>query len=138
MLRPAPDSAYEGLPTKLPTNKLPLYRDVGLAMEMHKITNPTCNPVKMVTDCIMQVYDKASIPTLAYLTVLNKVSNLETLKKGRLRQLVVDKRTGTTITTGKFRNKSKNGKVKVQLQDVLYKLFPVADEQSIPEIELEF
>ena len=100
MLRPTPDSAYEGLPTKLPTNKLPLYRDVGLAMEMHKITNTTCNPVKMVTDCIMQVYDKASIPTLAYLTVLNKVSNLETLKKGRLIQLVVDKRTGTTITTG--------------------------------------
>ena len=90
-LRPVPDSAYEGLPSDLPTTKLPHYRDVGLAMEFYKITNSTCNHIKMVTDMILQVYDKASIPTLAYDTVFNKVSNLEALKKVRLKELGFNK-----------------------------------------------
>ena len=137
-LRPVPDSAYAGLRSDLPTTKLPLYRDVGLAMEFYKITNSTCNPIKMVTDMILQVYDKASIPTLAYDTVFNKVSNLEALKKVRLKELVFNKTRKTANNSGKFRNKSKNGKVKVKLQDVLDKLFPAADEKNIPEIEKEF
>ena len=107
-------------------------------MEMCKITNPTCNHIKIVTDIIIKVYEKASIPTLAYATVYNKVLNLETMKKLRLKQLVFHKKRGTALTQGKFRKKSKNGKVKVLLQDVLNNLFPVADEQNIPEIEREF
>ena len=137
-LRPVPDLAYEGLPAELPTKQLPLYKDVGLAIEMFKATNPTCNPTKLVTDNIIQVYEKASIPTLAYATVYNKVKNLEAMKNVRMKQLVFDKRRGAVITQGKFRKKSKNGKVKVQLQDVLNKLFPVADENNIPDIEREF
>ena len=136
-LRPVPDSAYEGHPAELPTKQLPLYKDVGLAIEMFKLTNPTSNPTKLVTDNILKVYEKASIPTLAYDTVYNKVKNLEAMKKVRLHQLVVDKRSGKCVQ-GKFRKKSKNGKVKVQLQDVLDQLFPVADVDNIPEIEKEF
>jgi hypothetical protein len=33
-LRPVTDSAYEGHPAEFPTTKLPLYKDVGLAMEI--------------------------------------------------------------------------------------------------------
>jgi hypothetical protein len=137
MLRPVPDSAYEGLPAELPTKYLPLYKDVGLAIEMSKLSNPNCNPTKLVTDNIIKIYEKASIPTLAYDTVYNKAKNLEVMKKVRLHQLVFDKRRGTASNQGKFTKKSKNGKVKDQLQDVLGKLFPVADVENIPEIERE-
>ena len=104
-LRPVPDSAYEGLPSDLPITKLPLYRDVGLAMELYKVNNSTSNPIKMVTDMILQVYDKASIPTLAYDTVFNKVSHLVALKKVRLKELVFNKTRKTANNSGKFRQK---------------------------------
>ena len=38
----------------------------------------------------------------------------------------------------KFRQKSKNGKVKVKLPEILDKLFMVADRSKVPKEELEF
>ena len=60
------------------------------------------------------------------------------MKKERLKDMQFDKKLGHSRVKGKFRKKSKNGKVKAKLVDLLDNLFPAADENNIPPIEKAF
>ena len=133
------DSAYEGPIRPLPENSLPTFKDVGLAVEFHKYSNmsESCAISQVVKD-IESVYDHASIPIHDLKYIRNKVKNINVLRKKRLKEMVINKKKEKPIVIGKFKKKHKNGKDKVKLQEVLNKLFLVANEDNIPNIEKEF
>ena len=131
------DPAFEGFPRHLPPFQLPTYQDIGLALEEY-YREKVEKPELAVTHDIMVLYEKASIPTITKGKIYLKVKNVKQLKLQKLKDLTIDKKSGKVKCQGKVRRKSKNGKVRTKLGDVLYKLFPVADENNIPEREKEF
>ena len=94
-LRPVVDPAYGGVPAVLPSNQLPTYREVGLAMEECQINDTTSNPVKKVTESILKVYEKASIPTYPVQTVYKKMLNLKAMKIARMKEIETEKIRGS-------------------------------------------
>ena len=84
------------------------------------------------------MYERASIPTINKKKIYQKVQKLVELKKSRVKEFQEDKRRGSATVVGKWRQKSKNGKMKVRLQDVLCAYFPVAHEKNVPPLEKEF
>ena len=135
--RKVEDPAYLGLPKPLPMNQLPLNKDVGLAYEEY-LFNDEEYPIHKVTDNIIEIYKRASIPTIHKKKIHNKVQNLIQMKKQKLKDLREDPRRGHASNIGKFRKKCKNGKVKAKLEDVLNNIFAAADEANIPPLELSF
>ena len=138
-LRPR-SPAYEGFLKPIPIAQLPTYRDVGLAVEYFKHTDGVKEQaaVDQVIKDIVRVYEIASIPTICRREIKKKMGQLLRLKREKLSELKFDKRRSASRVQGKRRKKSKNGKTKSKLSDVLSCLFNIADEARIPAVELSF
>ena len=100
------DPAYLGYPRPLPMNQLPLHKDVGLAHEEY-LMNDEKFPIHRVTDDIVEVYNRASIPKINKKKIFNKVQNLIQMKTQKLKDMREDQRRGHAANIGKFQKKSK-------------------------------
>ena len=69
-------------PRNLPADQLPTWSDVGLALDKKTNTENVSitEAVKLVTQEIINIYDKASIPTTSYWKVYEKVQRVVKLK----------------------------------------------------------
>jgi len=140
-LRSGPDKVF-GIGRPLPINKLPLYKEVGSALvyeaEEEKMKNDkkyidTNDATGKVTEKVLEVYRNANIPTLSKAMVRKRVMKLLQMRNKSLNE----KAKGQTGEDRK-RRKKKNGKVKQKFEDVKEKLFDVADDKKVPELEKEF
>ena len=138
-LRPEVDQAYGEAPRLMVENKLPLYRDAGLEVEYRKKVEGTTETeaVKLVTERIEFIQQKASIPTKPRPKIKLEVEKVVRLRKERMKVVTIDKRTGKLRDQGKWRQKKKNNKkTKMKLSDIENKLINVA--LFVPEIEKAF
>ena len=134
------DSAYQASASPLPTNVLPTYQDVGLAIEDLKAKGSTeAHAVSEIAKEIEKVYSLASIPTNNVITICKNIRKLNDMRRKRLKELVSNKnRSGQPMVSGKWKQKAKNGKYVKHLSEMLFELFPAAKENEIPDIEKEF
>ena len=95
-LRPSIDPAYGEAPRPLAEDKLPLYRDVGLAVEYYKVVEglDVNEAENKAIDNIENIYEKASIPTIAKPLIRKKVQKIVKLRAERMKNVAIDKRTG--------------------------------------------
>ena len=110
------DKGYEDIPRLLPHNMLPTNKDVGLCLEKYKLEGMCVKEAnKAVFNDIKSIYQHASIPILSEQRILTKLNDLNNLRQSKLKDMQLK-------VVGKFRKKSKNGKIKVKLVDILDKL----------------
>ena len=130
-----------GVGNPLPANKLPLYKEVGSALiheaEMKRMGKEKSdidkkNETQKVTDQVLDVYSKESIPTITYYKVREKVDKLWVMR----REALVGLAKGQAEDCRE--RKKKNGKVKRKFCDVTHELFDIADDKNVPDIEKEF
>ena len=114
------DNAYAGNHGPLPSNVLPTFQEVGLAVEFLKVSGMSESAaITQVSQDVVNVYDHASVPTINPKKIREKVKNFALLRKKRLKEFVINKKKGTPMVQGKRRVSHKNGKEKIKLQDVL-------------------
>ena len=94
VLRPPEDIALGGWPVPLLSNKLPRVGEVALAIEGLKFGEQLKleEAQRRVTEYILSVYRKASIPTINPLKVKQKVEWVSKLVKNRRSDVREDKR----------------------------------------------
>ena len=139
VLRPTEDVFLDGVPAPLLTRKLPRVGEVALAMELYKLDckDSPKEAKKKVAEDILNMYKKASIPTINPLKIAQKVEWVQELVKERRKDMVNDKRFNRERVMGKHRKKSGNGKKKMKYVEVKDELVKVA-AKDIPEMEKEF
>ena len=86
-MRPPLHPVYQGVQASLPSKWLPNYKEVGLAVEEAKKSDG--DPFKVVSNQIINVYQKASIPTIHYISIYKKVQKLDDMKKRREAEMVL-------------------------------------------------
>ena len=94
VLRPTEDVFLGGLPAPLLTRKLPRVGEVALAMELYKFEDKddAKEAKKKVAEDVLDMYKKASIPTINPLKIAQKVEWVQELVKERRKDMVNDKR----------------------------------------------
>ena len=138
VLRPTEDVFLDGVPAPLLTRKLPRVGEVALAMELYKLDCKDSPKVKKkVAEDILNMYKKASIPTINPLKIAQKVEWVQELVKERRKDMVNDKRFNRERVMGKHRKKSGNGSKRMKYVEVKDKLLMVA-AKDIPDMEKEF
>ena len=137
-LRLGNDPAFEGRPGPLSKNQLPNYQEVGLALEWAKLEcGSESEAVNLVTNDLVDLYARASVPTINTKKIREKVKQVMELKKKRMKELVVDKRRDHVTVLGKWKKKNR-GIPKLRLQDILKKHFHVASKKDVDASDMEF
>ena len=74
-LRLKEDPSYRAIPTQIPSNQLPINKDVGLAIEFYKLSLNLSEKesVNKVALDIMDVYKKSYISTISQITIDQKL-----------------------------------------------------------------
>ena len=85
VLRPTEDVFLGGLPAPLLTRKLPRVGEIALAMEYYKLEDKDGpkEAKKKVAEDVVNMYKKASIPTINPLKIAQKVEWVQELVKER-------------------------------------------------------
>ena len=139
VLRPTDDVFLGGLPAPLLTRKLPRVGEIALAMEYYKLEDKDGpkEAKRKVAEDLVNMYKKASFPTINPLKIAQKVEWVQELVKERRKDMVNDKRFDRERVMGKHRKKSGNGSKRMKYVEVKDKLLMVA-AKDVPEIEKEF
>ena len=90
-----------------------------------------------MTKDLVDLYARASVPTINTNKLREKVKQVMELKKKRMKELVVDKRRDHVTVIGKWKKKNR-GIPKLRLQDILKKHFHVASEKDVDARDMEF
>ena len=126
-------------PRPLPSQQLPLYRDVDLALEdakVHKQMSPA-EAVNKVTDEVINLYTRSSISTINPVKIKQKVASVLELRRNHIKNIAEDSRTGKVRDQFKHRKRKKNGLTnKIKLREVQDKIFEV--KKDVPDLEMEF
>ena len=97
-----------------------------------------CEACKATSELLSNIYRKASIEPIDPKKIYQKVMRLQILKRNeeKLAAGTIHLKSGKLRCQGKERRKTKTGKLKIKIGDILYKLFEIA--KFIPSLEKEF
>ena len=87
--------------------------------------------IKKTGEKVEKIYKAASIKTKNFVKLTQKIETLLVMKREKQKVESVDSRSGNVRYQGKHRKKSKNGKYKKKLGDVLDTLFDVKTEKFL-------
>ena len=93
--------------------------------------------VKKVSDEVIVLYTRSSIPTINRIKFNQKVASVLELRRNHIKNVAEDSRTGKVRDQFKHRKRKKNGLTnKIKLCDVQDKIFEV--KKTVPDLEMEF
>ena len=132
------DLAYVDYPSQLKFTQLPTYKEVGLAVEYYKTHDELSEKasVNAVTADLINIYQRASIPTIHEIKIYQKINKLCEIKKAEQKLMLKNAKKINKVE--KYRLKAKNGKTKAKLGDLSPKLFDIAKDSEVPVEEKEF
>ena len=104
--------------------------------KLHKQMKPE-EAVKKVSDEVIVMYARFSIPTINPIKINQKVASVLELRRNHIKNVAEDSRTGKVRDQFKHRKRKKNGLTnKIKLCDVRDRIFEV--KKTVPELEMEF
>ena len=111
---------------------------MDLALEdakIHKKMKPE-EAVKKVSDEVIVLYTRSSIPTINPIKINQKVASVLELRRNHIKNIAEDSRTGKVRDQFKQRKKKKNGLTNnIKLREVQDKMFEV--NKTVPDLEIK-